>query len=76
MVPCVSINQSSFDIETFLHYIADWICVKFKKKFWHCTDYDIEIIDICALTGDIICLLIMKIEVSDPYQVSGLVQYF
>ncbi|XP_066583964.1 uncharacterized protein [Prorops nasuta] len=65
MVPCVSINQMSFDIETFSHHIADWICTRFKKKYWHCSDYDIEIIDVCALSGDIICLLIMKIQASE-----------
>ena len=65
MVPCVSIHQMSFDIETFSHHIADWICKLYKKKYGHCSDYDIEIVDICALTGDIICLLIMKIETSD-----------
>ncbi|XP_076168486.1 uncharacterized protein LOC143147267 isoform X1 [Ptiloglossa arizonensis] len=65
IVPCVSINQLSFDIETFSHHIADWICMRFKKRYWHCSDYDIEIIDICALSGDIICLLIMKIQASE-----------
>ncbi|XP_031830015.1 uncharacterized protein LOC116425885 [Nomia melanderi] len=65
IVPCVSINQLSFDIETFSHHIADWICTRFKKRYWHCSDYDIEIIDICALSGDIICLLIMKIQASE-----------
>ncbi|XP_029052296.1 uncharacterized protein LOC114880452 [Osmia bicornis bicornis] len=65
IVPCVSINQLSFDIETFSHHIADWICMRFKKRYWHCSDYDIEIIDVCALSGDIICLLIMKIQASE-----------
>lgn len=65
MLPYVSINQYSFDIETFSHHIAHWICKKFKKKYWHYSDYDIEIIDVCAITGDIICLLIMKIQASE-----------
>ncbi|XP_053989289.1 uncharacterized protein LOC128881898 [Hylaeus volcanicus] len=65
IVPSVSINQLSFDIETFCHHIADWICTRFKKRYWHCSDYDIEIIDVCALSGDIICLLIMKIQASE-----------
>ncbi|XP_072762738.1 uncharacterized protein [Anoplolepis gracilipes] len=65
IVPCVSITQLSFDIETFSHHIADWICTRFKKKYWHCSDYDIEMIDVCALTGDIICLHIMKIQASE-----------
>lgn len=65
IVPCVSITQLSFDIETFSHHIADWICSRFKKKYWHCSDYDIEIIDVCALSGDIICLHIMKIQASE-----------
>lgn len=65
MVPYVSINQLSFDIETFSYHIANWICSRFEKKFWHCSDYDIEIIDVCALSGDIICLLIMKIQASE-----------
>ncbi|XP_012226414.1 uncharacterized protein [Linepithema humile] len=67
IVPCVSITQLSFDIETFSHHVADWICARFKKKYWHCSDYDIEIIDVCALTGDIICLHIMKIQASELY---------
>ncbi|XP_017893081.1 uncharacterized protein LOC108632797 [Ceratina calcarata] len=65
IVPIVSINQRSFDIETFSHHIADWMCTIFKKRYWHCSDYDIEIIDVCALSGDIICLLIMKIQASE-----------
>ncbi|XP_029178991.1 uncharacterized protein LOC114946588 isoform X2 [Nylanderia fulva] len=67
IVPCVSITQLSFDIETFSHHIAEWICTRFKKNYWHCSDYDIEIIDVCALTGDIICLHIMKIQASELY---------
>ncbi|OXU28567.1 hypothetical protein TSAR_005598 [Trichomalopsis sarcophagae] len=67
-VPCVSIHQMSFDIETFSHHIADWQCKLFKKKYWHCSDYDIEIIDICALSGDIILLLIMKVQTSEQGQ--------
>lgn len=39
--------------------------MRFKKRYWHCSDYDIEIIDVCALSGDIICLLIMKIQASE-----------
>ncbi|XP_014237065.1 uncharacterized protein LOC106659174 [Trichogramma pretiosum] len=66
-VPCVSIHQMSFDIETFSHHIADWQCKLFKKKYWHCSDYDIEIIDICALSGDIILLLIMKVQTSEQF---------
>ncbi|XP_034942628.1 uncharacterized protein [Chelonus insularis] len=65
MLPYVSINQFSFDVETFSHHIADWICKKFKKKYWHCSDYDIEIIDVCAISGDVICVLIMKIQASE-----------
>ncbi|XP_012288698.1 uncharacterized protein LOC105704225 [Orussus abietinus] len=65
MVPCVIVHQLSFDIETFSHHIADWICTRFKKKYWHCSDYDIEIIDVCSLSGDVICLLIMKIQASE-----------
>lgn len=65
VVPCVCINQLSFDIEMFSHHIADWICKQFNKKYWHCSDYDIEIIQICALSGDIICLLMLKIQASE-----------
>ncbi|XP_057341598.1 uncharacterized protein LOC130678429 isoform X2 [Microplitis mediator] len=65
MLPYVSINQFSFDIETFSHHIAEWICKKFKKKYWHCIDYDIEIVEVCAISGDIICMLMMKIEASE-----------
>lgn len=65
LIPCVSINQLSFDIETFSHHIADWICKIFKKKYWYCSDYDIEIINVCALSGDILSLLIMKIQASE-----------
>lgn len=64
-VPHVLVNQLSFDIETFSHHIADWLCKRFGKRYWHCSDYDIEIIDVCALSGDVICLLIMKIEASE-----------
>lgn len=65
ILPYVSISQLSFDIETFSHHIGDWICKKFKKKYWHCSDYDIEIIQICALSGDIICILMLKIQASE-----------
>lgn len=47
--------------------------MRFKKRYWHCSDYDIEIIDVCALSGDIICLLIMKIQASE---ISNQTQWF
>ena len=47
--------------------------MRFKKRYWHCSDYDIEIIDVCAISGDIICLLIMKIQASE---ISSQTQWF
>lgn len=40
----------SFDVEQFCHEIAEWLCIESGKKYWFCSDYDIEIVDVRYLS--------------------------
>ncbi|KAJ9593181.1 hypothetical protein L9F63_015278, partial [Diploptera punctata] len=62
MAPCVLVHQRSFDVEQFCHEIAERLCVEAGKKYWFCNDYDVEIIDVCPFSGDVIAVALMRIQ--------------
>ncbi|XP_067004415.2 uncharacterized protein [Anabrus simplex] len=62
MAPCVLVMQRSFDIEQFCHNIAERLCEESGKKYWFCNDYDVEIVDVCPFSGDVIALAMMRIQ--------------
>lgn len=62
MAPCALVHQMSFDIEQFCHEVAEVLCEKAGMKFWYCNNYDVEIVDVCPESADVICLAYMKIK--------------
>ncbi|KAK7872737.1 hypothetical protein R5R35_011872 [Gryllus longicercus] len=62
MAPCVMVLQRSFDVEQFCHKIAERLCEESGKKYWFCNDYDVEIVDVCPLSGDVLALAMMRIQ--------------
>nr|CAD7448144.1 unnamed protein product [Timema bartmani] len=62
MAPCVLVQQRSFDVEKFCHEVAEWLCEESGKKYWFCNDYDVEIVDVCPFSGDVIALAVMRIQ--------------
>ncbi|KAL0275124.1 UNVERIFIED_CONTAM: hypothetical protein PYX00_003083 [Menopon gallinae] len=75
--PCVVIDQQSLDIEGICHSVATTLCHVSNKTFTFCNDYDIEILDVCPRSGDVLVLLMMRIEGSEGIrdEVSQLEQY-
>ncbi|XP_044736806.1 uncharacterized protein LOC123298771 [Chrysoperla carnea] len=53
--PGITLVHKTFDAEQFCHRTAKRICTEHDLKFTFCADYDINIIDICPLSGDVIC---------------------
>lgn len=62
MAPCALVHQMSFDIEQFCHEVAEVLCERAGMKFWYCNNYDVEIVDVCPQSADVICLAYMKIK--------------
>lgn len=62
MAPCALVHQMSFDIEQFCHEVAEVLCDRAGLKFWYCNNYDVEIVDVCPQSLDVICLAYMKIK--------------
>nr|XP_018902600.1 PREDICTED: uncharacterized protein LOC109034107 [Bemisia tabaci] len=58
-IPVCTVRQVSCDIEQFCSRVADIICKCEGFKFWFCNDYDVEIVDVCPLNGDILLVLCM-----------------
>ncbi|KAK6630495.1 hypothetical protein RUM43_014840 [Polyplax serrata] len=75
--PCVVVDQQSLDIEGICHSVATTLCQVSNKTFTFCNDYDIEILDVCPRSGDVLVLLMMRIEGSEGIkdEVSKLEQY-
>ncbi|CAH1155849.1 unnamed protein product [Phaedon cochleariae] len=64
------VTQRSFDCEHFVQRHAQKICSEAQLEFLHCEDYDIKIIHICPINGQIICHAIIKmgaLRKVDPY---------
>lgn len=65
-VPCCVVRQDSLDIEQFSYKMAVIICKCQGYKFWFCNDYDIEIVDVCPLNGDILAVVFLRINADPP----------
>ncbi|XP_076030743.1 uncharacterized protein LOC143018969 isoform X2 [Oratosquilla oratoria] len=71
MVPGVLIRQVSLDVEQFCHEMAQRLCNESGKKYFFCSDYNVEIIDVCPISGDIIALASVLVQAATP-KVKGL----
>jgi hypothetical protein len=65
-VPCCVVRQDSLDIEQFSYKVAVIICKCQGYKFRFCNDYDIEIVDVCPLNGDILAIVFLRINADPP----------
>ena len=61
-VPHVSVKQLSIDTEQLCHEMAQRLCTLSKKKYWFCTDFNVEIIDFCWETNDVVATAFMLVE--------------
>jgi len=61
-VPHVSVRQLSIDTEQLCHEMAQRLCTLSKKKYWFCTDFNVEIIDFCWETNDVVATAFMLVE--------------
>lgn len=52
----------SIDTEQFCHEMAQLLCGMAGKKYWFCSDFNVEIIDLCLETGDVIATAFMLLE--------------
>lgn len=57
----ITLIHRSFDAEQFCHRTAKRICSERGLKFTYCVDYDINILNVCSLTGDVICSAYIEI---------------
>ena len=52
----------SIDTEQLCHEMAQRLCALSKKKYWFCTDFNVEIIDMCLETDDVVAVAFMLVE--------------
>ncbi|XP_059483029.1 uncharacterized protein LOC132201118 [Neocloeon triangulifer] len=61
---CVLVKQCSFDIEQFCHEIGQVLCSEAGMQYWFCSDYDVEIVDMCPSSGDLIVIAFILLQAS------------
>lgn len=57
-----SIKTKTLDIEQFCYKAADLICEKENYNFRSCNDYEIEIANICPLSGDVMAVVSIRMN--------------
>ncbi|XP_054275434.1 uncharacterized protein LOC128994721 isoform X2 [Macrosteles quadrilineatus] len=62
---CERVFQTSLAIDNFCSKAADVICQFEGFKFWHCSDFDVELIDVCTLNCDILGVVCMRVNVEE-----------
>ncbi|KAF2901302.1 hypothetical protein ILUMI_04880 [Ignelater luminosus] len=55
------ITQRTCDCDQFVQSRAQKLCLDAQLEFLHCEDYDIKILHICPLNGDIVCKAVITI---------------
>ncbi|XP_046388655.1 DDB1- and CUL4-associated factor 15 [Ischnura elegans] len=60
--PSVLVHQMTLDVEQFCHEVAQKLCADAGKKYWFCNDYDVEIVAVCPISGDVIAVAAMLIQ--------------
>ena len=61
-MPHVSVKQMSIDTEQLCHEMAQHLCALARMKYWFLTDFNVEMIDICLETSDVIATAFMLVE--------------
>ncbi|XP_063606430.1 uncharacterized protein LOC134781245 [Penaeus indicus] len=62
MVPGVLVKQVSLDVEQFCHEMAQRLCTEAGKKYFFCNDYNVEIVDVCPSSGNIVALASVLVQ--------------
>ncbi|KAK3856712.1 hypothetical protein Pcinc_036975 [Petrolisthes cinctipes] len=62
MAPGVLVRQVSLDVEQFCHEMAQRLCTEAGKKYFFCNDYNVEIVDVCPSSGDIVALASVRVQ--------------
>lgn len=52
----------SIDTEQFCHEMSIHLCSLATKKYWFCSDFNVEIIDVCLETNDVVATAFMLVE--------------
>lgn len=65
-LPHVCVKQMSIDTEQFCHEMAQRLCTQAQKKYWFCSDFNVEIIDLCLETNDVVAAAYMLVEADVP----------
>lgn len=66
-LPHVYVLQMSIDTEQFCHEMGQHLCTLASKKYWFCSDFNVEIIDVCVESSDIVAAAFMLVE-ADVHQ--------
>jgi hypothetical protein len=59
---CIKVQQRSLDLEVFCHYMAQKLCQASNMRYWFCNDYDVEVVDLDPISGDIICVAVVLVK--------------
>lgn len=57
-----SVKQKTLDIDKFSFMAADLICQKENYNFRSCNDYDVEIANVCPLSGDVMAAVSIRMN--------------
>lgn len=60
--PVLVVKQAAFDVEPYLHEMAQRLCSEAGQKYQAFTDYDIQIVDVSADTDDVLALVVMLVQ--------------
>ncbi|MPC27121.1 DDB1- and CUL4-associated factor 15 [Portunus trituberculatus] len=60
--PGVLVKQISLDVEQFCHELAQRVCTEANKKYFFCNDYNVEIVEVCPDSGDIVALASVLVQ--------------
>ncbi|XP_018011765.1 uncharacterized protein LOC108668992 [Hyalella azteca] len=61
-MPCVKVRQLSLDVEQFCHDTAHQLCRVAGKRYSSCSDYNVEIVDVCSETGNIVAVASVLVQ--------------
>ncbi len=59
---CVKVTQRSFDLEVFCYQMAQKLCQAAGKKYWFCNDYDVEVVDLDPVSGDVVLVAVVLVS--------------
>lgn len=60
--PGLLVRQVSLDVEQFCHEMGQSLCTEAGKKYFFCCDYNVEIIDVCPSSGNVIALASVLVQ--------------